>query len=107
MVTWMPPTTVKGKRSIMHEIMTRLGAVNHAKNMDVRTMDVPFERILEWRPELILTGGYAHYGPEWFLQRPQWHAIPAVRHRHVYKLPTWSTASPRVASMSLFMAMKI
>ncbi len=107
LVTWMRPTSVNGKQGMMQEIVTRLRGRNPAEDMDVRVVDVPSERIFEWLPQVIFTWGYAGYGPEWFLERPQWHAVPAVRNGRVHRLPTWSTASPRAALIALFMAMRI
>lgn len=106
-VTWMRPTTVNGKFGIMQEIMTKLKVRNPAESVEERVVEVSPERIFEWNPDAIFTWGFANYDPSWFYSRPHWGVVKAVREGHVYKLPTWSTASPRIPLIMLLMAMKL
>ncbi|MCD6548567.1 MAG: ABC transporter substrate-binding protein, partial [Thermodesulfobacterium sp.] len=84
-----------------------IGGINPAGFIKQRYADVSIERILLWNPDVIFIWGYAGYTPEWILNNSQWEHIKAVKNKQVYKLPHWSTWSPRVALVALYMAMKI
>jgi iron complex transport system substrate-binding protein len=64
------------------------------------------ERIISWNPDVIFIWGNASYTARSILQSSQWRFIKAVREGRVYKAPEWSTWSPRLAPIALWMAMK-
>ncbi len=101
------PTTVSAGIGITDEIINFIGGINPAGFIKQRYADVSIERILLWNPDVIFIWGYAGYTPEWILNNSQWKHIKAVKNKQVYKLPHWSTWSPRVALIALYMAMKI
>ncbi|MBO8144551.1 MAG: ABC transporter substrate-binding protein [Thermodesulfobacterium sp.] len=100
------PTTVSAGIGITDEVIDLIGAINLAGFIKQRYADVALERILLWNPDVIFIWGYAGYTPEWILNNSQWRYIKAVKNRQVYKLPHWSTWSPRVALVALYMAIK-
>lgn len=71
-----------------------------------RNADVSVERIINWNPDIIFIWGSAGYDETWIYNNSQWKFIKAVRERKVYKLPHWSTWSPRLAPIVLYMAIK-
>ncbi len=101
------PTMVSGGIGITDEIIRLAGGIDVAGFMKQRYATVSIERILMWNPDVIFIWGYAGYTPEWILNNSQWSYIKAVRNKQVYKLPHWSTWSPRVALVTLYMAMKL
>ena len=55
---------------------------------------------------MIFIWGNAGYGAQDIIDNPQWRFIKAVREKRVYKLPEWTTWSPRLALVALWMAQK-
>lgn len=107
-VIWLggKPTTVAGNAGISNDLIGRMNGVNPASAIKDRNADVSMERIIAWNPQVIFIWGSAKYGPEDLLSSPQWRHVDAVRHGRVYKAPNWSTWSPRLALISLWMATK-
>ncbi|MCX7822862.1 MAG: ABC transporter substrate-binding protein [Syntrophobacterales bacterium] len=101
------PTTVSGAIGITNDLIEVIGAVNIGGEMRERNADVSVERIVKWNPDVIFIWGNAGYGPERILNNSQWQSIRAVQNGYVYKLPKWSTWSPRIAIVALWMAMKV
>ncbi|MGQ9485324.1 MAG: ABC transporter substrate-binding protein [Desulfosoma sp.] len=100
------PTTVVGGLGLMNEVIALIGADNPASSLKQRTVDVPLERILGWKPDVVFIWGHARYGEEEILGSPLWQHVEAVRQNRVYKLPKWSAWSPRLALAALWMAQK-
>lgn len=98
--------SVAGGIGATNEILTMIGGVNPAADIKQRYADVSIERIIQWNPDVIFIWGNAKYGPRDILKSPQWRAVKAVRNDRVYKAPEWSTWSPRLAPVALWMAMK-
>ena len=100
-------TRVGGGRGIMNDMIKICGGINPAAVIKKDTYDVSIEKIIEWNPECIFIWGYAGYSEEDIIGNPQWRYIKAVKDKNVYKLPKWSTWSPRIAPIALWMAIKI
>ncbi|MGD0229357.1 MAG: ABC transporter substrate-binding protein [Syntrophorhabdales bacterium] len=98
------PTSVSGAVGITNEMITLIGAHNPASVLRQRNIDVPIEKIIAWNPDVIVIWGNARYGASDLTGDPQWRLIPAVRKGQVYKAPEWSTWSPRLAPVTLWMA---
>lgn len=107
-VIWLGsrPTGVSGAGGLTHDIITLIGAVNCGAEIGGRNSDVSIEKIIRWNPDVIFIWGNATYGSSDILNNPQWKHVKAVKDRRVYKSPDWSTWSPRVAPVALWMAMK-
>lgn len=101
------PTTVSGAVGITNDLINLIGAVNVGGEIKDRNADVSVEQIVKWNPDVIFIWGNAGYSPEWIFENSQWGHIKAVQKRRVYKLPKWSTWSPRLAPIALWMAMKV
>lgn len=101
---WGKPTTVNGGIGVQHEVIRLIGGINPARHIRAKNVDVSLERILVWNPEVIFIWGSASYGPQDLIQSSQWAAVRAIREGRVYKAPPWSTWSPRLALMALWMA---
>ncbi len=73
--------------------------------MDIIT-DIPIEQIISVNPDVIFIWGYAKFEAQDILDNSQWKNIKAVREGRVYKVPDWSTWSPRHSAVTLWMAAK-
>lgn len=101
------PTRVSGAFGVTNDIIKIAGAVNPAGSIMQRNVDVSVEKIIEWSPDVIFIWGSAGYNESWLYSNSQWRFINAVKNNKVYKLPKWSTWSPHLAPIALYMAMKI
>lgn len=100
------PTTVSGRLGVMHDVIELIKAKNAGAEVKVRNAEISMERIVQWNPDVIFIWGSAGYDENWIYRCPQLKLVKAVRERQVYKLPRWSTWSPRLAVMALYMALK-
>lgn len=107
-VLWLggKPTSVACGIGVTDDVFKLIGGVNPAAQIPRRNTDVPIERIIAWNPDVIFIWGNAGYKAQDILNNPQWKFIRAVREGMVYKAPEWSTWSPRLAPVVLWMAMK-
>lgn len=107
-VLWLggKPTSVACGIGVTDDVFKLIGGVNPAAQIPRRNADVPIERIIAWNPGVIFIWGNAGYKAQDILNNPQWKFIRAVREGRVYKAPEWSTWSPRLAPVVLWMAMK-
>jgi iron complex transport system substrate-binding protein len=101
------PNAVACRIGVNNDIISMIGGVNPAAVIEQRNADVPIERIIAWNPDVIFIWGNATYGSSDIIKNPQWQSVKAVRSGKVYKAPEWSTWSPRLAPVALWMAMKI
>jgi len=100
------PTIVSAGIGITNDLINLIGGINPAATIKERNVEVSVEKILVWNPDIIFIWGNAGYNENWLFNNLQWKHIKAVKKREVYKLPHWSTWSPRVALVALYMAMK-
>ena len=98
--------SVAGGIGATNEMLAMIGGTNPAAEIRQRNADVSIERIVRWNPDVVFIWGNAKYGTRDILQNPQWRSVAAVRNGRVYKAPEWSTWSPRLAPVVLWMAMK-
>lgn len=101
------PTRVSAGVGVTEDIIKIAGAINPAGAIMQRNIDVSVEKIIQWNPDVVFIWGSAGYDESWLYNNSQWRFINAVKTHQVYKLPRWSTWSPRLAPISLYMAMKI
>lgn len=101
------PTTVSGAVGVTNDVIEIAGGVNPANVVKQRNMDVSVEKIIQWNPDVIFIWGSAGYNESWLYNNSQWRFVKAVKEHKVFKLPRWSTWSPRLAPIALYMAMKI
>ncbi|MEZ0329243.1 MAG: ABC transporter substrate-binding protein [Dissulfuribacterales bacterium] len=100
------PTTVACGIGVTNDIFKMTGCINPAGDIQERNRDVSLERIITWNPDVIFIWGNAGYPVETVTKGRQWASVKAVRENRVYKAPEWSTWSPRLAPIALWMAMK-
>jgi len=100
------PTTVACGIGVTNDIFKMIGCINLAGDIQERNRDVSFERIIAWNPDVIFIWGNAKYEVNDILNNPQWRHINALKENRVYKAPEWSTWSPRLAPIALWMATK-
>jgi len=100
-------TRVGGGKGIMNDMIRICGAINPAAGIKKETYDVSIEKIIEWNPDCIFIWGCAGYDEKDILNSAQWRCIKAVKEKNVFKLPRWSTWSPRIAPIALWMAIRI
>jgi iron complex transport system substrate-binding protein len=96
--------TVAGREGVLSSLFGFAGIVNVADEVPQRTGEVSPERILVWNPDLWLVWGYSHVDVGDVLANPQWSRIKAIHEHQVVRGPRWSTVSPRVAPMALWLA---
>ncbi|MHB1013774.1 MAG: ABC transporter substrate-binding protein [Desulfurivibrionaceae bacterium] len=96
--------SVSGTLGINHDLMTMIGGVNLAGTIKQRNTLVSMEQIVAWNPEVIFIWGNAGYTARDIVDNPQWRNIRAVREGRVFKAPEWTTWSPRLAMVALWMA---
>jgi len=107
-VLWISsrPNSVACRIGVTNDILTMIGGINPASLIPQRNADVSIERIIEWNPDVIFIWGNAKYNAQDIIRNPQWRSINAVKSGRVFKAPEWSTWSPRLAPVALWMAMK-
>jgi iron complex transport system substrate-binding protein len=64
------------------------GGRNAAEGIRGTSTNVTFEQVLAWAPDVIFVGAFDDAVPADLYNDPKWAAVPAVRDRRVYKLPT-------------------
>ncbi|MGB9711270.1 MAG: ABC transporter substrate-binding protein [Thermodesulfovibrio sp.] len=101
------PTTVSGSVGVTNDVIEIAGGLNSAKSINQRNMDISIEKIIQWNPDVIFIWGGAGYNESWLYNNSQWRFVKAVKEHKVYKLPKWSTWSPRLAPIALYMAIKL
>ncbi|MGB5156941.1 ABC transporter substrate-binding protein [Desulfobacterium sp. N47] len=102
------PTTVSGAIGVNNDIFLLINSINPASaSVRDRSADVPIERIVAWNPDVIFIWGSAKYGADDILGNSQWRYVSAVKTGRVFKAPKWSTWSPRLAVIALWMAANI
>jgi iron complex transport system substrate-binding protein len=101
------PNTVAGASGLTDNILNMVGGRNVAGGVQQRNADVSIETIIGWNPDVIFIWGNAKYSAEDILKSPQWSHVKAVREGQVFKAPEWSTWSPRLAPVCLWMSMKV
>ncbi|MCX8118456.1 MAG: ABC transporter substrate-binding protein [Desulfobacterota bacterium] len=108
-VLWLGgrPTSIAGAIGLTNDIFMMIGGANPASSIPQRNVDVSLERIIGWDPDVIFIWGNARYQSSDILNNPQWRTIKAVKEKRVYKAPDWSTWSPRLAPVALWMAKKV
>lgn len=107
-VLWLggKPTSVACGIGVQNDVFTLIGGINPASHILQRNADIPMERIIAWDPDVIFIWGNASYKARDVLNSQQWRFIKAVKEGKVYKAPEWSTWSPRLAPIALWMAAK-
>ena len=103
---WGKPTTVNAGIGVQHDVIGLIGGINPAQQIKVKNVDVSLEKIVVWNPDVIFIWGSAKYGPQDLIKSSQWAAVKAMKEGRVYKAPSWSTWSPRLALIALWMAQK-
>ena len=101
------PNRVSCGIGVTDDIINLIGGINPAGKIKKRYADVPIEMIVKWNPDVIFIWGSAGYDTSWIYKNSQWRFIDAVKNRKVFKLPRWSTWSPRLAPISLYMAKRL
>ncbi|MBN1380340.1 MAG: ABC transporter substrate-binding protein [Deltaproteobacteria bacterium] len=94
------------RTGVTNDMIAMIGGINPAAAIDQRNADVSVETLVKWNPDVIFIWGNAVYGARDILNNPQLQCLKAVRTGRVYKAPAWSTWSPRLAPVVLWMAMK-
>lgn len=108
-VLWLvgKPTSVTCGQGVTSDLLRIAGAVNPASGIPQSSADFSLEQIVAWNPDVIFIWGHAGYSARSILESSQWRYVKAVKEGKVYKSPRWSTWSPRVAPIVLWMASKI
>lgn len=108
-VLWLgrTQTSVACGVGVSSEMLELAGGDNPASSLGQGSTSVSIERIISWNPDIIFIWGFARYGVDDILRSRQWRSIKAVQEGRVYKAPRWSSWSPRVAPVVLWIASKI
>jgi len=92
---------------VTQDMFNMIGAVNPAGSISQRNTDVSTEQIVIWNPDVIFIWGNAGYTARDVRGQAQLRYVRAVKDGNVHKGPQWSTWSPRLAPIALWMAAKI
>ncbi len=103
---WGTETTVNGGIGVQNDVIRLIGGINPAASINLKNIVVPLEKIIIWNPDVIFIWGNAKYGEKHLLSSLRWSCVKAVRDKKVFKAPPWSTWSPRLAIIALWMAKK-
>lgn len=77
---WYDPITTAGKQSFINGVITRAGGINVAKELDSDYPTVNPEKVVEWNPDVIVSGYMNQEQPEEALaKRIGWSEVKAVR----------------------------
>jgi iron complex transport system substrate-binding protein len=108
-VLWLggKPTSVASGIGITNDLIQLIGGINPASSILQGNADVSIEQIVAWDPDVIFIWGNAGYTAQGILNSSQWRLIKSVRQGRVYKAPIWSTWSPRIAPIALWMAARV
>jgi iron complex transport system substrate-binding protein len=108
-VVWLGsrPTYPSAGIGINDELIRLAGAVNPAGTIKQRNVEVSLEQLIKWNPDVIFIWGNAGYTAADLRAKPQWRVIKAVREGRVYKAPEFSTWSPLLAPVALWVAVRI
>ncbi|MCS7149396.1 MAG: ABC transporter substrate-binding protein [Caldimicrobium sp.] len=101
------PTVISGKRSIINDVIEFAGGIHLGKEISERNADVSLEKIVKMNPDVIFIWGGAKYDESWIINNQALRHVKAVRERRIYKLPRWSTWSPKVPILALYVAQKM
>jgi iron complex transport system substrate-binding protein len=104
--TYSRQNSVAASDSLSNDVFRLIGAENAAGGVNLRTVDVSMETILKWNPDAVFVWGTATYRSQDILDSSQWRGVQAVQKRRVYKAPVWSTWSPCLAPIVLWVAAK-
>ncbi len=104
---WNIPTRVSGRSGVVPDLIRMAGGKNCGEEIDLPYATVSIERIIIWDPEVIFIWGNAHYDETTILQDSRFATLAAVKEKRVYKLPPWSTWSPRAVLLALWMAQRL
>jgi iron complex transport system substrate-binding protein len=92
---------------VTQDMFRMIGGINPAGTIPQRNIDVSTEQIVIWNPDVIFVWGNAGYAPQDVRNQAQMRYVRAVKEGSIYKAPLWSTWSPRLAPVALWMASKI
>ena len=104
---WNTPTRVSGRSGVVPDLIRMAGGRNCGDELELPYATVSVERIVIWNPEVIFIWGNAHYDEKTILKDSRFATLAAVKERRVYKLPPWSTWSPRAVLLALWMAKRL
>lgn len=98
-VEWWPrPVITPGRRCWSTEMIALAGGVNVFGELDVRSVPLEAERVVEAAPDLLFTCWcgvpHAQQKPEKMAARPGWDRIPGVRAGRLYAAPEPLLARP-------------
>ena len=105
---WSKPTKVQGGRGTMEDAIELAGCVNPAAEElpNKSYVNVDFEQIARWNPDLIVIWWYAKYGPDTLLNDSKWQVIKAVKEDNVFKEPYYEHWGPDFTLFVLWLAKK-
>ena len=81
-LTWDTPPIVIGKTSFLNEIVELAGARNVFGDVELPSLRVSIEAIVERDPDLVLVTSDSSLTNR--VDRPEWRAVPAIRDRRFF-----------------------
>ncbi len=101
---WNQPTRIAGRYGVVPDLIRTAGGKNLGDALPLPYANVSIERIVAWNPEVIFIWGSARFGAQDLLKDSRFQTIEAVKNKKVFKLPYWSTWSPKVVVLAVWMA---
>ena len=92
----------------MEDAIELAGCVNPAAEelASKSYVNVDFEQITRWNPDLIVIWWYAKYGPDTLLNDSKWQVIKAVKEGNVFREPYYEHWGPDFTLFVLWLAKK-
>ncbi len=104
---WNNITRIAGRSGVVPDLIRLAGGKNIGDRLTQPYVSISLEKLVLWDPEVIFIWGNALYDETTVLHDTRLSSISAVKNSRVYKLPSWSTWSPRAALIALWMAQKM
>lgn len=101
---FLKPNHVGGRRGLTQTLFDLIRVENLAPEGSGDSVELPLETIVLRDPEIIFIWGNAPFSPDDVSANPQWRHVGAVKNDRIWKMPQWSTISPRLAPQALMMA---
>jgi iron complex transport system substrate-binding protein len=100
------PNNVGGRKGTPQALFDLIKVKNLAPEDSDKYVELTLEEIYRQNPDLLFIWGHSSYSSSDLLDNRQWRHLMAIQNEDVYKVPAWSTFSPRLAPLSIWMAAK-
>jgi iron complex transport system substrate-binding protein len=98
------PNKVGGNQGTAQILFDLIKVDNLGQAWPKDVVDISLEKLVDLNPDILFIFGPSPYDSKDLSRNAQLRQIKAIESNSVYKLPVWSTYSPRLASLAALMA---